>query len=304
MSPYQESDPTPKGSGSNLATRVEAMSRTTPPPPKGKGLVLLLLGAVVLFAMIQSLVGEGPAEKAVREAHENDPANKVPDGFKPGEVNPLPAPDGGVGGGTGPLSGSTAASAALPDPGEEPRYPEGLPVDISRRLRINITALRGRNPREVAQVYAALRDLPAVVDAAPEEIRESLRALVFAQIVPMAKSGLFRREVLEAASWLAIGAGDTSSGSIVTLILVARGEGLQDNWSAAAAIDFLSTFPDRGGPVVLTALDQVITDPIRPLHIRVAAATTRLAAGRPQQIKELAESPATHPRLRAALQQK
>ncbi len=301
MSSFQDRDPAPRGSGSNLANRVEAISRSTPPPPKGKGLVLLLLGVVVMFALIQSLLGEGPAEKAVRKANEGDEPKKT-NGAEPGTVNPLPGPDAGLGAG-GAVTGMTGSSA-MPEPATEPTYPQGLPVDISRRLQLNIAALRGRNPNEIAQVYAALRDLPAVVDATPEDKREAVRALVFEQIAPMAKSGLFRREVLEAASWLAPDAGDASSGSIVNLILVARGEGLSDNWAAPAAIDFLSTFPDRGGPVVLTVLDQVILDPTRPLHIRVAAANARLAVGRPQSINELADSPSTHPKLREALKQK
>ena len=57
------------------------------------------------------------------------------------------------------------------------------------------------------------------------------------------------------------------------------------------------------GAVVISvgALDDVILDPMRPLHVRTAAARIRPKGSRSQDMMDLQASPETHPALRRAL---
>lgn len=144
-------------------------------------------------------------------------------------------------------------------------------------------------------------DAAAFVASAPEADRADLRSRVLkALVAPAGAKGGRASAALEAAAWLAKDAGEQSAAVIARLTLKAY-PALEDDRTAYAAILFLANVPDRGGAAGAAALDDVILGRKRPLHLRIAAARIRPAAGRPDAVTALATDPATHPALREAL---
>lgn len=107
-------------------------------------------------------------------------------------------------------------------------------------------------------------------------------------------------EAFSLASSLVEGSGDEAQGALADLAL--RGLPLlADDDAAPAVAFFLGLVAERSGLMVTRALDRVILDAKRPVHVRAAAARARPKDGRPEAIDTLAADPATPPELRQAL---
>ncbi|MDA1194727.1 MAG: hypothetical protein O2894_06040 [Planctomycetota bacterium] len=251
--------PTERRTG--IAARVESASKMSAPAPKGKGIVLMLLGVVVLAALIHDFMGRGAASEKVREIDRQQ-----------GEAVAAPTnPDGD--------------RAASPEPaGVEAVY---LTVrDGGQELRLTPSA---------AIVYFT---------TAPADKQSEIRPKLLAGLAAEAgKRGPQAREVYELASHLLEGVSeesDTLAGPLAELTLAAIGV-LENDAAAPAALLFLRSVPGGVPALAVHALDKVILERGRPLHVRIAAAEARPEAGRPERLRALAEDPGTHPALRAAL---
>jgi hypothetical protein len=258
--PEEPSPGRPERKASGIAARVEAAAKHRAPAPKGKGIVMLLLGAAVIAALIWDFTGRGAAGRAIRES--------VDDGERPVAKDAPTEPD-------------TPRAA-------DPKDDDLIDVEVKEGASLSMSPL----------------DAAAFVGSAPAEERPVLRRRVLAALVdPAGGTGHRARHALEAAAWLAREADEESGGTLAQLTLKAY-PALEDDRTAYAAILFLAALLERGGvvsPVGGAALDGVILDAKRPLHLRIAAARIRPAAGRPQRVEALASDPATHPALREAL---
>ena len=108
------------------------------------------------------------------------------------------------------------------------------------------------------------------------------------------------REAFELASRLIHGAAQDARAAIDDLTIKAHAA-LALDAVAPAAIVFLERLPGGVDRLSARALDKVILDRERPLHIRLAAARARPAEGRPDTLARMAQDANTHPALREAL---
>ncbi len=72
MGQSRESNDPPTPARTGIAGRVEAASKMHAPAPKGKGLVMMILGVVVLGALIWDFTGHGAASRAVNKGRRDD----------------------------------------------------------------------------------------------------------------------------------------------------------------------------------------------------------------------------------------
>ena len=137
--------------------------------------------------------------------------------------------------------------------------------------------------------------------SAPAEDKATIRPRILKSVASAEDlAGARAQEAFELASRLLEGAGEDSQDAIADLALV--GLPLLDDDVAAPAVAFyLGSMPEGVDRTTARALDKVILDANRPIHVRVAAAQARPKDGRPEKVEALAADPATHPQLRRAL---
>ncbi len=188
------------------------------------------------------------------------------------------------------IARESARRRAEEDPPTAPDGPAGA-------LELSLAAEAG-GPSELTLPYAA-----AVVyyTTAPAETQRTLRPKFLKAVAAVEDlRGRRGREAFELATRLIEGAGPESDGPITDLSVKAL-KALEDNTAAPAAIAFIAALEDGVGKLTARALDNVILDPLRPIHIRAAAARARPTEGRPETVSRLATDAKTHPTLRAAL---
>lgn len=141
----------------------------------------------------------------------------------------------------------------------------------------------------------------AYFTSAPAEDRSTIRPRLLAALVDTKElQGARAQEAFELASRLLEGADARSRDAIADLALV--GLPLLDDDVAAPAVAFyLGSMPEGVDRTTARALDRVILDGTRPIHVRVAAAQARPKDGRPEAVAALANDAGTHPQLRRAL---
>ena len=300
------------GGPGGLANRIGRVSKTPPPPPKGKGIVLLLLGVAVIYALVDTFASGSSAGRAIEKLHEGDPGDNPPVASNSVETDgpDLPTEDDPSSGGQivefpgndrplapTPFDGPTPEAAL---PGDNIILPEGLPARVERELRMNLFVFENLATAQWLPMQASLRALPPILDKVPSDRQSELRSFLLAQVAHVAHSSRFRGAALETAAWL-VRDSDEMDSALFDLLRIALGQGLKDDASAPGAIALLGSLPDRGGAGAVGAVDDVILDPTRPLHVRVEAARIRPTAGRSQALRELGRSGETHPLLREAL---
>lgn len=288
----------------SMASRIEAISKGRPPAPKGKGIVMILLGMAVLWALIDTFTRGTSASKAVEDNHaaipENPPLAPRRNPEAPGQpANPTPKDN---------PANLPSADPILP--GADIELPPELPAGVAHELRLNMmslasagTPLQSISEGEIRAkvIRAALRDSPrafAMVDDAHKPAVRSQLLELFVRILPLPQ---YRGSMYEAAASIAEGFGEASEEPWLTLHLAAYQQGLANDDDAPGAILFLGSSPRRLGASALAALDHVILDIARPLAVRVLAAHSRPMESRGTKLTELANDPATPPSLRRAL---
>ncbi len=200
------------------------------------------------------------------------------------------------------FTGRGAASQAVRkahDDGKRPvpkqRPDGGTPAAAPRPTP---TALVLRIKRDGALIELPPEAAASMLSQAPADVRAALHGKILAGIVEALRAGADGRQVFEAAARFQEGA--ENDPAIQQLILRALAT-LKSNDAAPAAILFLSRLPNRGGALTAAALDEVIVDDSRPLHVRLAAANARPDTPKPPALDALMKSPATHPALVDAL---
>ena len=240
-----------------IARRVEAAARARAPEPKGRSLVMMILGVVVLGALIWDFTGRGSASRGITQA---------------------------AGAGKRPVAPARNDPGGTDAPSEVPDGSFHIAITIGK-------ATLSMSAADAVQRFGAL---------AGEE-RETFRAQVLEALgEPAGRTDGVCAEAFEAAARFAPEAGAASVKHLLQLKLRAL-VALGDDTSAPAAILFLRQLPAGGGAETMTLLDEVILDAGRPLRVRIEAARGRSVAGRPAELDALAQDPATHPSLRAAL---
>lgn len=112
--------------------------------------------------------------------------------------------------------------------------------------------------------------------------------------------GARAQEAFELASRLLEGADARSRDAIADLAI--KGLTLLDDDDAAPAVAFfLGANPEGIDRTTARALDKVVLDTRRPIHVRVAAAEATTPEGRSEAVEALAADAKTHPQLRKAL---
>ncbi len=279
------------GEPPGLANRIERLAQQRPPAPKGRGIVLILIGLAMVWAMIETFTKGSSAGRAVEKNHEGErPTVSAPrDPKAPGDPVPQsPLPQD--------LERAPPVRTSF-----DVEVPEGLPPAIARDLRLNLGSLGDLGTSFPQGVDSALREIAPIVERTPEAKRGEVRALIFQALASAAKRPRFRRGAYEAATWLLPDAGEESDDGVLELLILAGRGGLDDNKTAPAVIAFLNAYPHSPGPAAVAALDAAILDSERPLHIRVAAAKARPMEKRSAKVDALAEDTDTHPMLRAAI---
>lgn len=287
-----------------FASRIESLSRATPPPPKGKGLVMILIGLAVLYALYDTFAHGSSASRQVRE-NAREAAKEPPLAPRREPEAPLPTTEPEP---TPPTVQPGTIEITLPR--VDITLPEGLPSRVERELKLNLSTLAtaGQPANSSVQadlmaegVRAALRDLPPTFSDVPAALKPMVRGQILEALVPVLRVQRYRRELFEAAAWLAEGSGEESEEPLLEIYLAAYQKGLASDREAPGAITFLAAMPGALGGPALGALDRVILDPSRPLFVRVLAARVRPASERSQRMLEMAKDPKVHPALRAAL---
>ncbi|MDF1700531.1 MAG: hypothetical protein P1V36_05170 [Planctomycetota bacterium] len=144
---------------------------------------------------------------------------------------------------------------------------------------------------------AAIAYYTSAPAAKQAEIRPRLLAILAAT---EGLAGARGQEAFELASRLLEGADARARDSIADLAL--KGIALlKDDTAAPAVAFFLGAMPEGIDRTTARALDNVIIDKARPIHVRVAAAQARPAEGRSEAVQALMRDGKTHPQLRAAL---
>jgi hypothetical protein len=142
----------------------------------------------------------------------------------------------------------------------------------------------------------------AVLASVPAQRRAALRTSLLEQLVkPATDAGAAGRMAFETAARFVDDA-EPGARAVIARLALRASAALAHEGAAPGAILFLSRLPDRGGAGAVAELDEVIVDPERALHVRIAAAHIRPRADRPGALRALAEDPGTHPALREALQ--
>jgi len=260
---------------------VERTPRHRVPAPKGKGAVMIVLAVAVLIALIWDFSGRGPASRATREAVERDREER-----KKNAKRPLVAPE------DPDLPPTSLPGVRPPAPGHTPntRVTPKKPATIEVRMGQATVTM----PAAAALAFWV---------KAPEAEREALRLQILdALLEPARGGGTAARDAFDAAAWLVEGAREKATEAILRLTN-ATTAALEDDAAAAGAILFLSRLPDGVDRRTAVSLDGVISDPSRPLRVRIAAARLRPKEGRPQRVSDLIEDPLVHPALRDALKE-
>jgi hypothetical protein len=287
-----------------LANRIERLAQQRPPAPKGRGIVLVLIGLAMVWAMIETFTRGSSAGRAVEKSHKNErpPVSAPPDPQAlPAPVDVPQGPDLSQGL-PGPVDVPQDPEAAPPvQTSFDVALPDGLPPALARDLRLNLGSLGDLQTSFPQGVDQALREIAPLVGRTPEAQRAAVRAMVFQALARAAKRPRFRRGAYEAASWLLPDAGEESEETVLDLLILAGRGALQDDTAAPAVIAFLDAYPHSPGPAAVAALDATVLDAARPLHIRVAAARARPTDKRSAKVDALASDPDTHPLLRAAI---
>jgi hypothetical protein len=274
MDPSTPRTPRPGG----LADRMAKIASQRPPPPKGKGVVLVLVGLAVTYAVIHSFVlGGGSGERLRKEV---DAREVKPQVASEGPAEDVPTP-------------SPRETPPLPPSEPEWQVPPGLPDELASSLRRDGIAAAGSDP---ARARAAVARLPEAVARAPESVRAATRAFVSDRLAEAVARGTARKEALEAA--IALQPSQADAGPLLAAVAA---YGLADDAAAPSALLFLESFADRGGPQAVAAMDAVVLDGARPLTVRVLAAKARPEGELPEALARLRDDPATPPALAGAL---
>lgn len=287
--------------GGSMASRIEAIAKARPPAPKGKGIVMILLGIAVLWALIDTFSRGSSAKRAVEDGRKGTPENPP--------LAPKRNPDEPDNPSVDPKAPATPPES-FELPGAKIELPEGLPPKVDRELRLNMVALasagtpvQSLTEREIRKqvIRTALRDTPRAFAAVPATDKPAVRRQLLELFVRMLPLDQYRGPMFACASSIADGFGEESEEAWFDLHLAAYQKGLADDAQAPGAILFLGSSPTRLGAPAAAALDVVILDVNRPLHVRVLAAQVRPLEGRGTKITTLAKDPATPPALRQAL---
>lgn len=313
-----------------MAERMAQSRGARAPEPKGKGLAMIGLVVVVLIGVVDLLLNESGASRGVREAVEKRSATELldPDQVQPPETGvgeaadrPTPTPGaaeaetpaeqpGGVGrparGSDGSDESGAASSGTIRVDASAmmamlKRIPEDFSDETRSRLRTDLMALADLDRGPALSVYAALRDLPRVVRLADDTERARVRSFLLHEVLRVARHIRYRREAFEVARWLQEGAGDEDAAVLLEYTLLAHQRAFSDNKSAPAALMFVKSQPDSGGPPTHALLRAIVFDPGRPIHIRRLAAEGLPEEALDELLRDFAKAPSTHPELRAAL---
>ncbi len=142
----------------------------------------------------------------------------------------------------------------------------------------------------------------AYYTAAPAEKKAKIRPKLLKAIAAEENlDGQRAQEAYELATRLLEGAGSASEDAITDLATGAIGL-LGSDEAAPAAIFFLGAMPDGLEKSHVRALDKVVLDKRRPLHVRTAAASALPKDRRSDAVNALAADGNTHPALRKALE--
>ncbi|MDJ0976523.1 MAG: hypothetical protein QNJ98_18850 [Planctomycetota bacterium] len=289
-----------------FASRIESISKATPPPPKGKGLVMILIGLAVLYALYDTFThGSSASRKVEEEAKGRNTEPPLAPRRDP------ETPKARAGANTGPKPAvEDPETIEITIPKVEIKLPEGLPSHVARELKLNLSTLAtaGQAANSSVQadlmaegVRAALRDTPPAFSEVPEALKPEVRSQLLEAFLPVLEVKRYRRELFEAAAWLAEGSGEESEEPLLDIYLAAYQQGLASDRDAPGAIMFLVAMPGRLGGPALAALDRIIVDKTRPLHVRLLAARVRPAEERSPRLLDMAKDPKVHPALREAL---
>ena len=136
---------------------------------------------------------------------------------------------------------------------------------------------------------------------APGEVRPTIQLRMLEALAGIEDlSGQRAQEAYELAAMLIEGADARARDPIADLSLGAIPL-LADDLAAPAVAFFLGEAPEGIDRTTARALDKVILDKNRPIHVRIAAAQARPKDGRPDAVNALATDGTTHPQLRKAL---
>jgi hypothetical protein len=297
-----------------LAERMESMGKLKVPPPKGRGIVLIAVGLVLLYSLIKTLSGSSAIGDRLRkdiEEREKPPvtAPEGPAPTKPPPTSPATPPGTGVPGSPVPApapdvkrpmevegeDGGARPPVRAPVPDLGVSVPAGIPEGIARRLQLSIASLS--QGRLIAE--AGLRDLPSIVEASGES-KAAVRAFVLESLRRVLGTRL-AAPALESAAWLAVGAETPSEAALRAIRDHAAAAGVEDDETAGAALLFLDALADRGGEPGIKARERVLLAGARPVHLRVLAGRGIAPDQRSEAVRRLAENPETHPAVREAL---
>lgn len=282
MSPFQpgaEKAPEPKAPA-GLAGKVGHTARMRPPDPKGKGLAFALIaGAAVIAALYQFATGTGAAEtvrenraKDAIEAERRDtdlvaprapteepqPAPAKPSPPEPAVTPPAPAP--------GVPTPEAPVTTPAPEPIRVAPLPEGLGGETAANLRLALGAIQ-------SGYTVAAADLPRLVYRAGERERPLVRQVVVETLARLAKRPDTRGLAFDAALALT----DDNPGDLTVFVAAAAAAVSDGDDTAAEALVFLDHLTPADGAPAVGALEALIADDIRQLHLRVLAA--RVLAG-------------------------
>lgn len=205
-----------------------------------------------------------------------------------------------LGGSTSPIGQAVSdrerlSKAAEPVAGPEPRAPTTpepappLPSDPTPTPEADATVAIG-----------TASDLALAASRAPAKQRAALRVLALTTYGEMLRGAAHRRSALEAASRLA---GESVPEEAELWARVTQGalEALSAPADAGAAVLYLGSLFDRGGPLGVASLERVVEDEKRPLELRVAAARALPPAARAAQASRIGSRANPHPLLLSAL---
>ncbi len=300
LPPPASSAPRPT-SDRSLSARLREIADRRPPEPPGKGIVLATLGVVLLAGLVWTFTKGGPVkahmdaeraraerqaeqERQLAEAAAARPtpslpgpasAQAPPSGTAPVPPAPAPAPAGAPG--VAPPAAPTAPPPAPAVPGEA--APE-------------MTADGGL-------VVGHVSELVDRALGAPPEQRARLRQAYLGFFAATVSDPRWRRTILIEAARLAPDTVPEEAAALALVTEEATGPALEAPGDAAAAVLFLGSLRDRGGPKGLAALERLVLAPARGVELRVLAAHALPAAARVRAAQALGSQ--AHPALLAAL---
>jgi hypothetical protein len=276
--------PAPTDRPETMPERFVRLSRQTPPPPSNKKLIAMgIVALVAVGGVIVTLArGTHPASEVIRRTHEEGERRAAREAEEAAKRAVLPQ---------GP-------EAPLPTPAAPPA-PAKPPAPA---------------PVAAPEQGPDLAGLAAAVAMAKPEVRAAVRLSALQVYGAFVDTPKTRRTVFIDAARLAPDMAPEEEPYFAALTKSAVEKALGSADAATAAVLYLGSLRDRGGPEAAATLEALVLNDARPLELRIAAAhvltdearlraTRHLDAPRPGASPEEQElrRKAVHPALRAAL---